>query len=241
MRDYILLEVRRTLRDKGFVIFGIGMPVLMYVLFTHIGAASEGQDDWRVGVMVSMAAYGALGAALSSGNGVAEDKALGWLRQLRITPLSPTKAVVGRGITSSVTVLPHDRRRSAGGRRRQRGAAGGLAVGGPGGAAVAGHRALHPAGPGQRVPPQLADHRAGQHRLHAGARAAGRAVVPLGGLPRLLRELSGWTPAHRFADLGWSVTEGHLPGPTTVLVLLAWLAAFGSYAVYAYRRAAREV
>ena len=40
MLDYVRLEVRRTLRDRGFVIFGIGMPVLMYVLMSafHLAA-----------------------------------------------------------------------------------------------------------------------------------------------------------------------------------------------------------
>ena len=90
MLDYIRLEVRRTLRDRGFVIFGIGMPVLMYVLFTNIGAGPGGAGrEWKIASMVGMAAYGALGAAIGTGTGVAEDKQLGWLRQLRITPLSP--------------------------------------------------------------------------------------------------------------------------------------------------------
>ncbi|MFI1201566.1 hypothetical protein K2224_27385 [Streptomyces sp. BHT-5-2] len=34
---------------------------------------------------------------------------------------------------------------------------------------------------------------------------------------------------------------GAAPGPTTVAVLAAWLALFGGYAVYAYRRAARTL
>lgn len=244
MRNYILLEVRRTLRDKGFVIFGIGMPVLMYVLFTNIGTGADSSgaaNGWRVSVMVSMAAYGALGAALSSGNGVAEDKALGWLRQLRITPLSPTKAVLGRGVTSSVTVLPA--------------IAAVLLVG----AVVNGVRlaawqwvalvvllwlgtapfTLLGLGNGYRLSSQTTG--LVNTGCTLGLALLGGLWFPSVAFPRLLRELSEWTPAHRFADLGWSITEGHLPGATTVLALLAWLAAFGSYAVYAYRRAAREV
>ena len=33
--------------------------------------------------------------AILSGSGIAEDKSLGWLRQLRLTPLSPARVVVG--------------------------------------------------------------------------------------------------------------------------------------------------
>lgn len=40
MYAYVMLEVRRTLRDGAFLIFGTGMPVLMYLLFTNIGDTS---------------------------------------------------------------------------------------------------------------------------------------------------------------------------------------------------------
>ena len=60
----------------------------------------------RTGAMVGMAAYGAVGSALNTGGGVAEDRAIGWLRQLRVTPMRPHQVVVGRALTASVTVLP---------------------------------------------------------------------------------------------------------------------------------------
>lgn len=72
MLDYLRLEVRRTLRDAGFVIGGIAMPVMMYLLFTNLGGASDG--GWKTGSMIGMAAYGAVGSALNTGGGVAEDR-----------------------------------------------------------------------------------------------------------------------------------------------------------------------
>ena len=89
--------MRRTLRDASFVVFGIGMPVLMYLLFTNIGGGQNSGADWKVSSMVGMAAYGALGSALGTGTGVASDKAIGWLRQMRIAPLRPTRVVTGPG------------------------------------------------------------------------------------------------------------------------------------------------
>jgi ABC-2 type transport system permease protein len=103
MFDYLRLEVRRTLRDVGFVIGGVAMPLLMYLLFTHLGAVD---DTWKTGSMVGMAGYGAVGSALNTGGGVAEDRAIGWLRQLRVTPMTPRQVVIGRTLTGSVTVLP---------------------------------------------------------------------------------------------------------------------------------------
>ena len=64
----------------------------------------------------------------------------------------------------------------------------------------------------------------------------GDAVIPL-----RLRSLAVYTPTNRFAQLGVSVADGHAPAAGGVAVLTAWLLAFGSYAVFAYRRSARTV
>ncbi len=104
MFDYLRLEVRRTLRDTGFVIGGIAMPVMMYLLLTNLGGGDDGA--WKTASMVGMAAYGAVGSALNTGGGVAEDKVTGWLRQLRVTPMTSREVVLGRALTGSVTVLP---------------------------------------------------------------------------------------------------------------------------------------
>lgn len=64
---------------------------------------------------------------------------------------------------------------------------------------------------------------------------------PLELLPEWLRSVGRFTPANRFADLGWATTEGHAPGATTLAVLSAWLLLFGTYAVISYRRSARTV
>ncbi len=65
---YLALEVRRTLRDPSFLVFTVAMPVLMYLLFTNLGQVDA---EWRAVAMVGMAAYAALGAAVSTGTGVA--------------------------------------------------------------------------------------------------------------------------------------------------------------------------
>ncbi|MFE4798868.1 ABC transporter permease [Streptomyces sp. NPDC056708] len=240
MFRYIVLEVRRTLRDGFFLIFGTGMPVMMYLLFTNIGGGG-GVDGWKTASMVGMAAYGALGSAMSIGTGVASDKTLGWLQQLRVTPLAPSRAVVGRAISGSVTVLPTI-----------------LAVLLAGGL-LNGVRldawqwialalllwigalpfTLLGLGNGYRLTPQ------GTGVVNV-ACLMGFAIVgglwfPLDLLPEWLRSIGRFTPANRFADLGWATTDGHAPGTGTIAVLCAWLLLFGTYAVISYRRSARTV
>ncbi|PJJ01650.1 ABC-2 type transport system permease protein [Streptomyces sp. 2333.5] len=240
MLDYIRLEVRRTLRDRGFVVFGIGMPVLMYVLMTNIGVGAGGAAmEWKIASMVGMAAYGALGAAIGSGTGVAEDKQLGWLRQLRITPLSPIRVVVGRGLTASVTVLPAIAAVLLVGALVN-----GVRMPAWQWAALAGVLWLGTApftllglGNGYRLSAQSTG------VVNTGCMVllsiVGGLWFPTELFPGWLRALSSWTPGNRFAELGRSVTQGGAPGPGTVATLALWLALFGGYAVYAYRRAAR--
>lgn len=240
MYRYIVLETRRTLRDGTFLIFGTGMPVMMYLIFTNIGGG-DGVDGWKTASMVGMAAYGALGSAMSIGTGVASDKSLGWLQQLRITPLSPTHAVVGRAISGSVTVLPTILTVLLAG-----GLVNGVRLAAWQWAALvlllwtgALPFTLLGLGNGFRLTPQ------GTGVVNVaclmGFGVVGGLWFPLELLPEWLRSVGRFTPANRFADLGWAATDGHAPGATTVGVLAAWLLLFGTYAVISYRRSARTV
>ncbi|GGW82459.1 ABC transporter permease [Streptomyces lomondensis] len=238
MRDYLRLEVRRTLRDPGFVVGGIAMPVLMYLLFTNLG---QDESGWRTGGMVGMAAYGALGSALNTGGGVAEDRATGWLRQLRVTPMTPRQVVVGRALTGTVTVLPAIVAVLA---------AGGLLNGVRLAAwQWAGIAALLWLG---SVPFTLLGlgngYRLSGQTTGVANMLCGLGLAVLGGLwfpvtlfPHWLRALSRYTPANRFAQLGGSVATGHAPAPGAVAVLIGWLLVFGSYAVLSYRRGAANL
>ncbi|WP_248958523.1 hypothetical protein [Sphaerisporangium perillae] len=53
------------------------------------GLAPGDERQAALYIMVGMAAYGGMGAAFNNGTGLGEDKALGWLRQLRLTPWRP--------------------------------------------------------------------------------------------------------------------------------------------------------
>ncbi|MFE7858296.1 ABC transporter permease [Streptomyces sp. NPDC057403] len=236
MFDYLRLEVRRTLRDVGFVIGGIAMPVLMYLLFTNLGADDGG---YKTAAMVGMAGYGAVGSALNTGGGVAEDRAIGWLRQLRVTPMTPRQVVMGRALTGSVTVLPAI-----------------LAVLAAGGLLNGVRLALWQwaaitllmwlgsmpftllgLGNGYRLTGQTTG--VANMACNLGLAVLGGLWFPVTLFPDWLRALSAYTPTYRFAQLGTSVADGHAPALGAVSVLGAWLLAFGSYAVLSYRRSGR--
>ncbi|MFG2448617.1 ABC transporter permease [Streptomyces sp. M41(2017)] len=239
MIDYLRLEVRRTLRDTGFVIGGVAMPVMMYLLFTNLGGGDDGA--WKTASMVGMAAYGAVGSALNTGGGVAEDKVTGWLRQLRVTPMTPRQVVLGRALTGSVTVLPAIVAVLAAG-----GLVNGVRLAAWQWAATAVLLwigsvpfTLLGLGNGYRLTAQTTG--VANMVCNLGLSVVGGLWFPLALFPGWLRSVAAYTPTNRFAQLGVAVTEGRAPSLAAVAVLTGWLMAFGSYAVVSYRRSARTV
>lgn len=86
------IELLRVLRNRRTMIFTAAMPSLFYVLF-GVGQSysnqNAGNGNVAAYVMISMAAYGAMIASTGGGAMVATERAQGWSRQLRLTPLSP--------------------------------------------------------------------------------------------------------------------------------------------------------
>ncbi|MFF7774422.1 ABC transporter permease [Streptomyces tanashiensis] len=235
--EYVRLEVRRTLRDTGFAIGTVAVPVMMYLLFTNLGGQNE--EEWRTASMVGMAAYGALGAALSVGPGVAEDKSSGWLRQLRITPMTPRQVVTGRALTGSVVVLP-----AIVGVLLAGGLVNGVHLAAWQWAAVAltlwlGSLpfTLLGIGNGYRLTAQTTG--VVNIACNLGLAVLGGLWFPVSLFPGWLRSLSEYTPTNRFAELGVSIADGHAPAAAALAVVAVWAALFGAYATVSYRRSAK--
>ena len=91
-RDYLLFELKRTFRNRRFFFFSLGFPLVLYFLI-----AGPNRDETNLGnsglsaplyFMVGLAAFGTMNAMLAAGARIAGDRAVGWNRQLRITPLT---------------------------------------------------------------------------------------------------------------------------------------------------------
>ncbi|AKU15953.1 ABC transporter permease [Luteipulveratus mongoliensis] len=102
---YTRFEAVRLLRSSGFIGPAVIIPTVMYLVFTRLGE-NAGDSDVAQYLMISMACFGAVGAALANGLGASEERDLGWLQQLRLTPLSPASAVLGRAILGIAVALP---------------------------------------------------------------------------------------------------------------------------------------
>lgn len=99
------LEVRRLLRNRRTVIFALLVPVLFFSIFGLNAAYATqraGEGNVSAFIMISMALYGAVLATASGGAMVSIERATGWSRQLRVTPLAPTTYIVIKMLTSLV-------------------------------------------------------------------------------------------------------------------------------------------
>lgn len=101
---YLVIELRRVLRNTRFLIFSVAFPVLLFLLY--VGIWGEG-DKAIIGVlMVNMTAFGALSATLFAGGRLAVERSAGWQRQLRLTPLSGSAYLTAKGLTALMPALP---------------------------------------------------------------------------------------------------------------------------------------
>lgn len=100
---YLKYELLRTLRNRQGYIFSLIFPVVMFLIF---GLTQKNNKDFPVSInpvtyyMVGLLSFGAMGAVISGGARIAIDRATGWNRQLRLTPLSPrtyisAKVIIG--------------------------------------------------------------------------------------------------------------------------------------------------
>ena len=103
-------ELGRLLRSWKFLAITVGFPVIFYILFLGDQSSNkvvDGTTPWRVYLMVSMCSFGALVAALNAaGTRLSMERASGWARQLRITPLPTWSYVTTKVVASMLVVLP---------------------------------------------------------------------------------------------------------------------------------------
>lgn len=108
---YLRYEVLRTVRNWRFMIFSLAFPL---VLLLVVGGSNRHLQldgiSFALYYMTGMAAWGSMGAVVSSGGRIAGERQGGWTRQIRITPLSTrayfqAKVVAGYGMAVLTLVV----------------------------------------------------------------------------------------------------------------------------------------
>jgi ABC-2 type transport system permease protein len=110
MLAYTWLEAKRQFRNREALVWRLALPAGVYLLLILArGGPQPNQDGFMGGdgAMVAMAAFGAVAAGLfSTGPALAQERAGGWLRQLRTTPMRPVAAVVAKIAVAMAYALP---------------------------------------------------------------------------------------------------------------------------------------
>jgi ABC-2 type transport system permease protein len=101
----VALESRRVLRNRRTLIFTVVVPTVFFLIFGLNGAYANfryGSGNVSAEVLISMALYGAVLATTSGGATVSLERAAGWTRTLRVTPLTSVAYVAVKMVTSLV-------------------------------------------------------------------------------------------------------------------------------------------
>lgn len=108
LAHYVAASITAQLREWSFLTFIITLPTVMYLFFAGIYGQQMSEAGVRVNaiMMVTMAAYGGLGAALNAGATIQAERSSGWFRQLMLTPLSAAEFFAAKTITAIVVVVP---------------------------------------------------------------------------------------------------------------------------------------
>lgn len=237
---YLRLELRRAARNRRFLLFGIGFPVVFYLLYTGVlqGKGDRPADPaFQAFFLVSMAAYGMIGAALSTAVPIAQERATGWTRQLRITPLPSAAWVATKLVVAYLTALPA------------------LALVSLVAIAV-NHVQLAPAtwvqlilGLAAGVVPFAAfglligytfDPGTAQGAVtltYLGTSILGGLWAPVSTFPDGLATIARIMPTYHLANLGWTALDGRAPDPIDALVLAAYGVAAFAVVAWRYRTA----
>ncbi|THG33323.1 ABC transporter permease [Naasia lichenicola] len=110
---FLAIEFRRRLRNRRTLAFTVVMPVALFLLVglplkdTPLTSQSIADGGLSVAayILISMAVYGAMVASTSAGGAVAVERATGWSRQLRLTPLNPVAYIATKVVSSLVLGL----------------------------------------------------------------------------------------------------------------------------------------
>ncbi|MEV4146489.1 ABC transporter permease [Amycolatopsis sp. NPDC049691] len=108
MTTYLLTEIRRNFRQPRFLIFVVAFPVLMFLLQANVFVKADAPEhaEFAAVIMINMMTFGTFAAANTSGGRLALERALGWQRQLRLTPLTGTGYLAGKGLSGMLVGLP---------------------------------------------------------------------------------------------------------------------------------------
>jgi ABC-2 type transport system permease protein len=234
---YLWLEAKRQWRNREILLFRLGLPTAIYLILNV--AKGDTPPTNPGGEMVAIAALAAVISGLAAGPSLGEERANGWLRQLRTTPLRPSAAVAAKMVVAMSFAFPSIALVAA--------AAGlvgdgeGLALGWAGWLRLVGLMWLATT-PITAVGALIGLTFGGEAAHGATTLAfvvlwlAGGIFTPPSQMPDLLAAISRALPSWAVVQVGESVAAGRSLPAAALVVLAAWTLGAGALAALAWRR-----
>jgi len=240
---YALISTRTAYRNVRFLVLTVALPLLLFLLYSNIYQGQSAGDGLSVVafLMVSMASFGCIGAAINTGARVAIERQTGWNRQLRLTALPARSYLIAKAVVSMLVTLP----------ALILVFIAGATVGGVQlsttqwlGTGLAVWLGLIPfavlglvigfAGTVDTVQPI-------SMITYLGLSILGGLWFPVEAFPTFLQDVAKITPSYWLADLGRSVLSGAGVPMTAVLVLAGWTIVLGALGAFAYSRSGKKL
>jgi ABC-2 type transport system permease protein len=240
IRHHLRLEIVRMLRDPRFTALGVLAPIGFYLLFATLFGGQPtrpGELKGTVEIMVAMSAYGGIWAVLSStAPRIAQEREIGWLTQVRAMPVRAGQLMTAKVLASVLLALPTivlvcATAAICKGVRLDAGQWVGIVA-----AMTVGTVPFSALGVflGYLVSADAAFPLS--YGLYMALSAIGGLWVPPEVLPQSFRDVAGWLPSNRLADLGWRIAGHHSIPPATLGILAGWTLVLALAAMLAYRR-----
>lgn len=238
---YVKLEAVRGLRNRSYLVFSVAFPLMIYLLNTGLRRetpwTAEGLPA-SVQFMVSMASFGVIMTALSVGPRIAREREVGWLAQLRVTPISTRSVVVGKILVAMALAVPVTVSIFAAG-AWVNGVT--LSLDRWGLMTILSWLGAAPfAALGVTIGYTFDADSA--NVVNSGALLLlaflGGLFVPLETMPPVVQDIGRSLPSYRFADLAWSTARADGPAAASALGVLAWTLVLGGAAWRSFHRAA---
>lgn len=236
MIAFLRFEIVRTLRNVRFLVMLLAFPVLLYLIYARQHGTSQGLTVATL-LLVSLAVYSGMGSAMfASGPQLARERQNGWMRQLRISPISTRSWFAAKLVQSILLIIPglvallalgltYGHVHLAAGRLGVLAVV--LVLGAIPFCALGLVIGLMFDGPTAQVAQMIT--------LLVLAFLGG-IFIQWSSLPHGMQTIGKALPSYHLAQLGWNAAAGRGIGMTNVAALAAWTVALAAVAVWMWRQ-----
>lgn len=236
MVAFLRFEIVRSLRNVRFLVFIAGFPVLLYLVYGKQHGISQGLTVATL-LLVSMAVWSGMGSAMfATGPQLARERQSGWMRQLRVSPISAPRWFGAKLVQGLLLIIPGFVLLTAlgFGYGHVHLSAARLAVL----AAVLLLGVIPFCGLGLVIGLVFDGQTAQVAQMLTMLLMAflGGIFIQWTSLPHAMQLIGKALPSYHLAQLGWNAAAGRALGVTDMLVLLAWAAAAGGVAIWRWRQ-----